>query len=319
MDVLLSLTTHSGTSLGDADSADDADKLTRNAAIMTVKQWVPEVMPLSRKVVSFALSLLARLEIAPLPVEKIEKMEEDDVKPADEPAAVAVPPTVVAVYPVVKDGLVESGLPTPTTLSGVVQHIELYLALCAKTPDLLDQCVSFLLQLFADALHSLFESYTRLQPFAQQSVQTLITPLIRSLGAAHAKIPPLIRSSPVGADALVLRVLMILATDGRPPPALVAIVKELAEERPLSSKFYVMLMPDANKVRPCYHQAPLTLAVGDSQVPPASDRAAQRHARGEGDCPHRVRAGHGAPGAVVRRVDGLERLPCPTAGSVDAC
>lgn len=213
LDVLLSLTVN-------------PDKLTRNAAIMTVKQWVPDISALSSQVVSFAVSLLARLEIAPIPV-VVEKVEEDADAMEDSPPP---PPPPIALL--VENGLVVAGLPTPTTLSGVTYHIELLLSLCTKSPNLLDH---------------LFESYSRLQPFAQQSLQTLITPMIRSLGVSHPKIPLLVESFPEGSDPLVLRVLAILADKGKPPPSLVNVIKNLAQERDLSPRFYIAVLPSCNK------------------------------------------------------------------------
>lgn len=100
---------------------------------MTVKQWVPEVTALSSQVVNFAVSLLARLEIAPIPI-VVEKIEEDADAMEDSPPP---PPPPIALL--VENGLVVAGLPTPTTLSGVTHHIELLLSLCSKSPDLLDQ------------------------------------------------------------------------------------------------------------------------------------------------------------------------------------
>jgi symplekin len=134
VDVLLSLTTHSG-------------KLTRNAAIMTVKRWVPETEPLSTQVLQFALALFSRLEIAPLPIPvvvsdpiKDESMELSAAHSAvDESEKPPEPIVVLASHAEVQGGRVVGGLLPPTTLSQVVQHVELLLALCAKSPELLHQ------------------------------------------------------------------------------------------------------------------------------------------------------------------------------------
>lgn len=103
---------------------------------------------------------------------------------------------------------------------------------------------------FSDSrlLLSIFESYPRLQPLAQDSLLTLITPLIRSLGATHIKIAEVIEQCPIGAEALVLRLLTILMDKGRLPPGLMTSVKVLASQRPLHPRFYVMFISECSKV-----------------------------------------------------------------------
>lgn len=98
-------------------------------------------------------------------------------------------------------------------------------------------------------LLSIFESYPRLQPLAQDSLLTLITPLIRSLGATHIKIAEVIEKCPIGAEALVLRLLTILMDKGRLPAGLMTSVKVLASQRPLHPRFYVMFISECSKVR----------------------------------------------------------------------
>ena len=109
-----------------------------------MKQWVPDVIALSSQVNKFAVSLLARLEIAPTPL--LQKVEEDADAMEDSP-----PPPPPPIPLLVENGLVVAGLPTPTTLSGVTYHIELLLSLCTKSPDLLDQYA--LLPLLRCAIH----------------------------------------------------------------------------------------------------------------------------------------------------------------------
>lgn len=126
---------------------------------MTVKRWVPETEPLSTQVLNFALTLYARLEMAPLPapapaaVVPAASSIEDPSHPASSlpppanseqsslsPTRVSSPPpAALASHAEVQGGRVVGGLLPPTTLSQVVQHVELLLALCAKSPDLIDQ------------------------------------------------------------------------------------------------------------------------------------------------------------------------------------
>lgn len=142
LDVLLALTTHSGRTLPSFVTSKlipFSDRLTRNAAINTVKRWVPDSKPLGESVTAFALALLSRLEIAPPPASPTSdealvaadgQVDEVDVK---------VPAEPVLPYALVKNGLVVDRLPPASTLAEVVQHVELLLALCVKSPELLDQ------------------------------------------------------------------------------------------------------------------------------------------------------------------------------------
>lgn len=113
---------------------------------MTVKRWAPDVQPLGKSVIAFALELFARLEV-PVPkleepemkIEEVEVKDEDDMDMDDEEkegeeeviVAKAIP------YAEVKDGLVIDRLPPPSTLAQVVQHVELLLALTVKNSELL--------------------------------------------------------------------------------------------------------------------------------------------------------------------------------------
>jgi len=111
LDMLLSLSTH-------------PSKPTRNAAILTLKRWVPDTKPLGDTVLAFALQLLRRLEEVPTGESK---SENDDVK------------EISGTFANVLDGEVKGGLPIPETDLHVLQHLELLLALCSKMPDLLDK------------------------------------------------------------------------------------------------------------------------------------------------------------------------------------
>jgi symplekin len=112
---------------------------------MTVKRWVPDVKPLSATVVAFALSLFARLEVAPSPEPELEPKPEggaaqDDEEGEEDMKMDATPPPEPPkpAYALVRRGQVVDRLDPPKTLGEVVQHVELLLALCVKDPDLLD-------------------------------------------------------------------------------------------------------------------------------------------------------------------------------------
>ena len=120
------------------------DKRFRNAAITTVKKWVPDVPDLSDVIRNFALSLLARLTTHDEPAtdhaggddvtagavngDGEADMATDASPPASEPPALCAQ---------VRDGAVAGNFNPPATLEGVTQNVELLLALCVKDTSLL--------------------------------------------------------------------------------------------------------------------------------------------------------------------------------------
>jgi len=156
LDVLLGLTTHAGKENHRASSRFDrylcvsislTDKRIRNAAIMSVKKWVPDVKELSGIILSFALSLLERLQVEPVKEEENVKKEGEDGVGADgedegeaEMAMEETPPPEEPKPPfaLVREGKVVDRLDPPKTIGEVTQHVELLLALCVKEPQLLD-------------------------------------------------------------------------------------------------------------------------------------------------------------------------------------
>lgn len=151
LDVLLGLCTHAGTSsysqktiLCMPTHSLFTDKRFRNAAITTVKKWVPDVPDLSHVIRNFALSLLARLTTHDKPAtdhaggdnvtagavngDGEVDMATDASPPAPEPPALCAQ---------VRDGAVAGNFNPPATLEGVTQNVELLLALCVKDTSLL--------------------------------------------------------------------------------------------------------------------------------------------------------------------------------------
>lgn len=82
----------------------------------------------------------------------------------------------------------------------------------------------------------------------QETIQQLITPLIRALGSSHGRLLTLLRMFPPGADSLALRVLTIFTESGRPSPQLVTLVKSLVSERDLDPRFLVPIVGEMDKV-----------------------------------------------------------------------
>lgn len=86
-----------------------------------------------------------------------------------------------------------------------------------------------------------------MESHVQKAISLHITPLIRLLGAQHPKIMSIIQKCPTGSEALVLRILTILTEKGRPPAALVSLIKEMAAERDLSPRFLVQSLPNSTR------------------------------------------------------------------------
>ncbi|GJN89003.1 hypothetical protein Rhopal_001974-T1 [Rhodotorula paludigena] len=223
LDVLLGLSTH-------------ADKRVRNAAIMTLKKWVPDVAELSKPVVRFALSLIERLKVAPSNEEETEQEkkegaedggEEDMKMEATPPPEEPKPP-----FALVRQGSVVDRLEPPTTIEQVTQHVELLLALSVKETSL---------------LKPLFEQYGAMQPFAKDALEELIVPLIRSLGARHPGLLALVGDFPPGSDRLMLKVLDVIADKSKLPADIISLIKDVAAKRDLDSRFYMIIVPECNK------------------------------------------------------------------------
>ncbi|GAA6055098.1 hypothetical protein JCM3770_001798 [Rhodotorula araucariae] len=219
LDVLLGLATH-------------ADKRVRNAAIMTLKKWVPDVDAVTPTVHTFALELVERLKVPPpIKDEEAEKDGEEDMK-VDDGAASPAPEEPKPPFALVRDGKVVERLEPPTTLGGVTQHVELLLALCVKEPAL---------------LFPLFERYGAMQPFAQDALEELIAPLIRSLGLKHEGLLDLVGRFPPGSDKLMFRVLEIASDKNKLPSSVIALIRQVAADRDLDPRFYPIILPECNK------------------------------------------------------------------------
>ena len=94
----------------------------------------------------------------------------------------------------------------------------------------------------------IFASYGQMDISVQESIQDLITALIRSLGPSHGKVLTLLRTFPPGAESLALRVLNIFTEFGRPSAPLVALVKGLVSERDLDARFLIPIIAELDKV-----------------------------------------------------------------------
>ncbi|KAK7686400.1 hypothetical protein QCA50_010624 [Cerrena zonata] len=167
MTMLLELTTHS-------------DKVTRVAAINTVKRWT-DIPPMDNMIRDFALQLLRRLQSKPKGSKVSEPKTNGDGadEHMDDEEDGQLPQEDVIQTPYLPEHL------DPTHGDQVLQHLELLFALCTKIPEFLDE---------------IFAAYGGMQEKVQKTIQELITPLIRALGPNHGKLLTLLRTFPPGAD-----------------------------------------------------------------------------------------------------------------------
>ena len=121
--MLLELTTH-------------PDKITRGAAINTVKRWIPDTQPMDTMIRDFALQLLRRLQSRPdkgkAPQSKAngdrthdEPMDEEDGQLPQED--------------IIQTPYLPEQLELPAVDSQILQHLELLFALSTKVPEFLDE------------------------------------------------------------------------------------------------------------------------------------------------------------------------------------
>ncbi len=131
-------------------------------AISTVRRWVPD-SPMAASVVSYGLGVLRRL------VKTDTKAVDGDTDMEEGEQA---------------DEVVESKYLGEVTAETVQQHVELVFALSRRQQDLLDD---------------IFHVYPKMETPVQDAVESLLTPLIQSLGASP-KLLDVLRSFPPGAD-----------------------------------------------------------------------------------------------------------------------
>ncbi|TBU30651.1 Symplekin tight junction protein C terminal-domain-containing protein [Dichomitus squalens] len=216
MNMLLELTTH-------------PDKITRGAAINTVKRWIPDVQPMADMIRDFALQLLRRLQSRPKQAEE-EKPEKPQTNGADHEENME--DGQLPQEDIIQTPYLPEQLELPAVNAQILQHVELLFALSTKVPEFLDE---------------IFAAYGGMEETVQETVQQLITPLVRALGPTHGKLLTLLRTFPPGAESLALRVLTIFTETGRPSAQLVALVKSLVNERDLDARFLIPIIAEMDK------------------------------------------------------------------------
>ena len=125
MNMLLELTTH-------------PDKITRGAAINTVKRWIPDVQPMADMIRDFALQLLRRLQSRPNQDEE-EKPESTQPNGADHDENME--DGQLPQEDIIQTPYLPEQLELPAVDAQILQHVELLFALSTKVPEFLDEYV----------------------------------------------------------------------------------------------------------------------------------------------------------------------------------
>lgn len=130
------------------------EKITRGAAINTIKRWVPDMQPMDSLIRDFALKLLRRLQ-SPRP--NAEKMDvdagttgtEDNMEDGQLPTEALI-----------KTPYLSDTLQLPAQKSQVLQHVELMFALTVKVPEFLDESVFSFLPVLAYSHVMIYSGYS---------------------------------------------------------------------------------------------------------------------------------------------------------------
>ncbi|KAA1468855.1 hypothetical protein DENSPDRAFT_863857 [Dentipellis sp. KUC8613] len=237
--ILLELTTH-------------PEKVTRGAAIITVKRWVGDVQPMDGMVREFALQLLRRLQSRPPGEKKPPSTEDVHMNGTDEAHDENMEDGQLPPEDLLQTPYLPEHLELPAQKAQVLQHVELLFALSTKVPEFLDE---------------IFAAYGEMDGSVQAAIQELITALIRSLGPSHGKLLTLMRTFPPGAETLALRVLSIFTEHGRPSAQLVALVKALIAERDLDARFLIPIIAEMDKADIVRHLPKIVSMLNGTQEP----------------------------------------------------
>lgn len=112
-----------------------ADKVTRGAAINTVKRWIPDYEPMASMIREFALQLLRRLQTRPQG--KSEELETNgDVSEAHEEN---MEDGQLPQEDILQTPYLPEQLELPAQKDQVLQHLELLFALSTRVPEFLDE------------------------------------------------------------------------------------------------------------------------------------------------------------------------------------
>lgn len=112
------------------------EKVTRGAAIITVKRWMPDTQPMSDMIRTFAQRLLHRLQYKSSTESTATGGENGSDGETTAMEDGEMPPEEM-----IETEFLPGNLQLPAEKSQVLQHVELIFALCVKSPEFLDECV----------------------------------------------------------------------------------------------------------------------------------------------------------------------------------
>jgi symplekin len=215
------------------------DKTTRATSIVTVKKFYREHPTLGPKVEAFALETIKKLQGPP----EIETQEETAVENDKEegPEVDKMEPAKGEGEPVAAEDTAqrqeakETEEPKQPTWkeTDIIRHLELYFSLCSKHQEFLDE---------------IFKLFPTFSEEVQRVVRVHIGGLIKALSSQPAKLLGLIKSFPEGTDALILRIIVIMATKEPIPAELIEAVKELYRTKDLDGRYVIPILMGLSKV-----------------------------------------------------------------------
>lgn len=197
------------------DLTTHSERKIRLVPINLAKRWISEARPFNKSVLDYALQMVRKL--APEPNSADADGDEEEGEEHEERA--------VSTY-------MQDQLEFPVAQEVVQQHVELLVTLGLRDPTLLDE---------------FFSIWPRLDESVRTSLETLLTPLIRNLGAANEPLLGLIRNFPPPAQQLALHMLQVLTESGKSTPELIALVTSLVKERDLDVRFLLPIASELDK------------------------------------------------------------------------
>jgi hypothetical protein len=118
----------------------------------------------------------------------------------------------------------------------VLAQLELSFALCARDPSFFSTVLS---------------EYARLPPSVQPHVRAHVGPLVRAMTSSDTVPPTLVaalENFPLGAESLVLRVLVVLTENAEPSQELVEAIRRMHKEKYLDGRFLLPIISKLDKV-----------------------------------------------------------------------
>ncbi|KAG0044496.1 hypothetical protein BGZ83_010276 [Gryganskiella cystojenkinii] len=243
------------------------EKQQRSMAIVTAKKWYLEHPTVGPRVEEFALSQLEVLKAYAIPDRESFSDSSQSVHSSTRPLEVAEDlnmdgvqssssshrhvKTEVKAEPLSDTGMKEesvepSSLSAPAVRRSSVSYeqamvhadedigrlLDLYFSLCAKNHSLLGV---------------MFDKFNSYNAFVQKAIRVRIQPLIKSMRSDSPKLLALIRNFPIGAEMLVLRIVVILTEGAKPSPGLVQAVQASVVQHDLNARFLIPIMGGLNK------------------------------------------------------------------------